>query len=87
MLQQIRQPKSSTFIHVISPATQEVGSQLPLTTDEEFKAAVSAAKRAFPSWRVYTQRYANEALARVVSIGISPNMTLHLMGDYRLVTM
>ncbi|XP_054778696.1 methylmalonate-semialdehyde dehydrogenase [acylating], mitochondrial [Prosopis cineraria] len=43
--------KSSTFIDVINPATQEVVSQLPLTTDEEFKAAVSEAKKAFPSWR------------------------------------
>ncbi|KAJ1396925.1 Methylmalonate-semialdehyde dehydrogenase [Sesbania bispinosa] len=43
--------KSSTFIDVINPATQEVVSQVPLTTDEEFKAAVSAAKKAFPSWR------------------------------------
>ena len=32
-------------------ATQEVVSQIPLTTKEEFKAAVSAAKQAFPSWR------------------------------------
>lgn len=32
-------------------ATQEVVSQVPCTTDEEFKAAVSAAKKAFPSWR------------------------------------
>ncbi|KAK7363052.1 hypothetical protein VNO77_05181 [Canavalia gladiata] len=43
--------KSSTFIDVINPATQEVVSQIPLTTNEEFKAAVSAAKKAFPSWR------------------------------------
>ncbi|XP_045819326.1 methylmalonate-semialdehyde dehydrogenase [acylating], mitochondrial-like isoform X2 [Trifolium pratense] len=43
--------KSSSFIDVINPATQEVVSQVPLTTDEEFKAAVSAAKKAFPSWR------------------------------------
>ncbi|XP_038681598.1 methylmalonate-semialdehyde dehydrogenase [acylating], mitochondrial [Tripterygium wilfordii] len=43
--------KSSEFIDVINPATQEVVSQLPLTTNEEFKAAVSAAKQAFPSWR------------------------------------
>ncbi|KAF7843033.1 Methylmalonate-semialdehyde dehydrogenase [acylating], mitochondrial [Senna tora] len=43
--------KCSTFIDVINPATQEVVSQVPLTTNEEFKAAVSAAKRAFPSWR------------------------------------
>ena len=43
--------KSSSFIDVINPATQEVVSKLPLTTNEEFKAAVSAAKKAFPSWR------------------------------------
>lgn len=43
--------KASSFIDVINPATQEVVSQVPLTTDEEFKAAVSAAKKAFPLWR------------------------------------
>ncbi|KAJ1396541.1 Methylmalonate-semialdehyde dehydrogenase [Sesbania bispinosa] len=44
--------KSLSFIDVINPvATQEVVSQLPLTTDEEFKAAVAAAKKAFPAWR------------------------------------
>ncbi|CAN1332624.1 Methylmalonate-semialdehyde dehydrogenase [acylating], mitochondrial, partial [Linum perenne] len=43
--------KSSSTIDVINPATQEVVSQLPLTTNEEFKAAVSAAKTAFRSWR------------------------------------
>ncbi|KAL6964201.1 Methylmalonate-semialdehyde dehydrogenase [acylating], mitochondrial [Sarracenia purpurea var. burkii] len=43
--------KSSEFIDVINPATQEVVSQVPLTTNEEFKAAVSAAKDAFPFWR------------------------------------
>nr|XP_016468906.1 PREDICTED: methylmalonate-semialdehyde dehydrogenase [acylating], mitochondrial-like [Nicotiana tabacum] len=43
--------KSSEFIDVINPATQEVVSQIPLTTNEEFKSAVSAAKEAFQSWR------------------------------------
>ncbi|KAK7412178.1 hypothetical protein VNO78_03628 [Psophocarpus tetragonolobus] len=43
--------KSLTCIDVINPATQEVVSQVPCTTEEEFKAAVSAAKKAFPSWR------------------------------------
>ncbi|XP_065870140.1 methylmalonate-semialdehyde dehydrogenase [acylating], mitochondrial isoform X4 [Euphorbia lathyris] len=43
--------QSSSAIDVINPATQEVVSQVPLTTNEEFKAAVSAAKQAFPSWR------------------------------------
>ncbi|PON71803.1 Methylmalonate-semialdehyde dehydrogenase [Parasponia andersonii] len=43
--------QSSAFIDVINPATQDVVSQVPLTTNEEFKAAVAAAKQAFPSWR------------------------------------
>ncbi|KAL8255432.1 hypothetical protein R6Q59_033653 [Mikania micrantha] len=43
--------QSSDFIDVINPATQQVVSQIPLTKNEEFKAAVSAAKQAFPSWR------------------------------------
>ncbi|GMI74640.1 hypothetical protein HRI_001133300 [Hibiscus trionum] len=43
--------QSLASIDVINPATQEVVSQVPLTTNEEFKAAVFAAKRAFPSWR------------------------------------
>jgi len=36
---------------ILSQATQEVVSQVPLSTDEEFKAAVSAAKKAYPLWR------------------------------------
>ncbi|XP_060167966.1 methylmalonate-semialdehyde dehydrogenase [acylating], mitochondrial isoform X1 [Lycium barbarum] len=43
--------QASEFIDVINPANQEVVSQIPLTTDKEFKSAVSAAKEAFPSWR------------------------------------
>ncbi|KAJ4734290.1 Methylmalonate-semialdehyde dehydrogenase [acylating] [Rhynchospora pubera] len=39
------------WIDVINPATQEVVSQVPLTTNEEFNAAVESAKRAFPQWR------------------------------------
>ncbi|XP_076934791.1 methylmalonate-semialdehyde dehydrogenase [acylating], mitochondrial-like [Bidens hawaiensis] len=43
--------QSSDFIDVINPATQQVVSQIPLTKTEEFQAAVSAAKQAFPAWR------------------------------------
>ncbi|CAM6102611.1 unnamed protein product [Calypogeia fissa] len=39
------------FIDVVNPATQEVVSRLPLTTAEEFEAAVSSAKKAFLTWR------------------------------------
>nr|GLL23798.1 methylmalonate-semialdehyde dehydrogenase [acylating], mitochondrial-like isoform X2 [Ipomoea trifida] len=41
----------SVSLDVINPATQQVVSQVPLTTDDEFKAAVFAAKRAFQLWR------------------------------------
>ncbi|XP_075673990.1 methylmalonate-semialdehyde dehydrogenase [acylating], mitochondrial-like isoform X2 [Castanea sativa] len=43
--------QSFVSIDVLNPATQQVISQVPLTTNEEFKAAVFAAKRAFPLWR------------------------------------
>ncbi|BBH09241.1 aldehyde dehydrogenase 6B2 [Prunus dulcis] len=43
--------QSFTSIDVLNPATQQVVSQVPLTTNEEFKAAVFSAKRAFPLWR------------------------------------
>lgn len=43
--------QSVESINVVNPATQQVVSQVPLTTNEEFKAAVSAATQAFPQWR------------------------------------
>ncbi|XP_057787990.1 methylmalonate-semialdehyde dehydrogenase [acylating], mitochondrial-like isoform X2 [Salvia miltiorrhiza] len=43
--------QSSTSIDVLNPATQQVVAQVPLSTGEELKAAVFAAKRAFASWR------------------------------------
>ncbi|KAJ0966233.1 hypothetical protein J5N97_027371 [Dioscorea zingiberensis] len=43
--------QSEASIDVINPATQEVVSRVPLTTSEEFKSAVSAAKKAFPQWK------------------------------------
>nr|AMJ39515.1 aldehyde dehydrogenase 6B2 copy 1 [Bixa orellana] len=43
--------QAKEWVDVINPATQQILSQLPLTTNEEFKAAVSAAKQAFPPWR------------------------------------
>ncbi|OWM85419.1 hypothetical protein CDL15_Pgr019043 [Punica granatum] len=43
--------QGSEVVDVINPETQEVVSQFPMTTDEEFKAAVNAAQQAFPSWK------------------------------------
>lgn len=35
----------------MSQATQEVVSRIPLTTADEFRAAVDAARAAVPGWR------------------------------------
>ncbi|GMN58334.1 hypothetical protein TIFTF001_027428 [Ficus carica] len=43
--------QSFASIDVINPATQQIVSHVPLTTNEEFKAAVFSAKRAFATWR------------------------------------
>lgn len=40
--------KTSEWVDVRNPATQEVVSRLPLATEAEFNAAVAAAKEAFP---------------------------------------
>lgn len=39
------------FIDVINPATQEVVSRVPETTNEELKRAEEGAKVAFKAWR------------------------------------
>ncbi|KAG8383628.1 hypothetical protein BUALT_Bualt04G0033800 [Buddleja alternifolia] len=43
--------KACEVVYVINPATQEVVSEVPMTTYEELEAAVVAAKQAFPAWK------------------------------------
>nr|CAB3452203.1 unnamed protein product [Digitaria exilis] len=43
--------RADEHVDVTNPATQEVVSRIPLTTTDEFKAAVDAARTAFPGWR------------------------------------
>ncbi|TKY71523.1 Methylmalonate-semialdehyde dehydrogenase of acylating [Spatholobus suberectus] len=42
--------QSCASIDILNPASQQVVSQVPMTTNEEFKAAVFSAKRAFSLW-------------------------------------
>eukprot|EP00882_Tetradesmus_deserticola_P005735 GHRQ01006038.1.p1 GENE.GHRQ01006038.1~~GHRQ01006038.1.p1 ORF type:complete len:228 (+),score=82.75 GHRQ01006038.1:200-883(+) len=48
---EFKDSSTDSWINVTNPATQDVVSRLPLTTVAEFKAAVQAAKDAFPAWR------------------------------------
>lgn len=43
--------KTTKFLDVKNPATQEVVTRVPLATQEEMEEAVAAAKAAFKSWR------------------------------------
>jgi malonate-semialdehyde dehydrogenase (acetylating)/methylmalonate-semialdehyde dehydrogenase len=43
--------KASQFFELRSPATNELISEVPLTTKDEFNQVVSQAKEAFKSWR------------------------------------
>ena len=43
--------KSSQWLDVYNPTTDEVIAQVPLSTPEEVRRAIQAAKRAFPEWR------------------------------------
>ncbi len=45
-------PLSGNFIELINPATGEVTGQVPDSGEKDVKAAVEAAKKAYPSWRL-----------------------------------
>ncbi|KAJ5109132.1 Methylmalonate-semialdehyde dehydrogenase [Penicillium angulare] len=43
--------KASTWIDLFDPATNNLVTRVPQSTDEELKAAVQSAEKAFPAWR------------------------------------
>eukprot|EP01112_Ceratiomyxa_fruticulosa_P012637 TRINITY_DN350_c0_g1_i3.p1 TRINITY_DN350_c0_g1~~TRINITY_DN350_c0_g1_i3.p1 ORF type:complete len:556 (-),score=143.76 TRINITY_DN350_c0_g1_i3:104-1771(-) len=48
---QFTESKTKEWIDVHNPATQEVVTRVPHSTQEEMNAAVDAASKAFPAWR------------------------------------
>lgn len=47
---QFFQSESTQFIDLHDPATNNLVTRVPQSTDEELKAVVESAKRAFPAW-------------------------------------
>ena len=47
----MQESSANEWIDVINPATQQVVSRAPMTTQQEFENAVATAKAAFPRWR------------------------------------
>ena len=48
---QFVQSKTSKWIDLYDPATNNLVTRVPQSTDEELKAAVDSAEKAFPAWR------------------------------------
>ena len=48
---QFVESKSSVWIDLHDPATNNLVTRVPQSTDEELQAAVESAKKAFPAWR------------------------------------
>ena len=57
--------KSTEVLDVVNPATTEVIGRVPLSTPDEVRTAIQAAKDAFPEWRetppVNRARYSSRA--------------------------
>lgn len=60
--------KASEWIDLHDPATNNLVTRVPQSTDEELKAAVAAAEKAFPAWRATSIISRQEIMFKFVSL-------------------
>lgn len=60
--------KASTWIDLHDPATNHVVTRVPQSTDDELRAAVESAERAFPRWRSTSLLQRQQLMFRFVSL-------------------
>lgn len=60
--------KSSTWIDLFDPATNNLVTRVPQSTDAEMKAAVEAARNAFPAWRATSIMQRQQVLFKFVNL-------------------
>ena len=60
--------KASTWIDLHDPATNNLITRVPQSTDEELKAAVDSAEKAFPAWRATSIMARQQILFRFVGL-------------------
>ena len=60
--------KASTWIDLHDPATNNLVTRVPQSTDEELHAAVESAKKAFPSWRATSVLYKQQIMFKFVAL-------------------
>ncbi|KAL1973470.1 hypothetical protein VTN31DRAFT_6105 [Thermomyces dupontii] len=60
--------KATTWIDLHDPATNQLVTRVPQSTDEELRAAVDSAQRAFPAWRATSIISRQQILFRFVQL-------------------
>ena len=62
-------PSSATqWIPLYDPATNNLVTRVPQSTDEELQAAVASAQRAFPAWRAMSVLHRQQVMFRFVAL-------------------
>lgn len=65
---QFRDSKATSWIDLNDPATNNLVTRVPQSTDEELNAAVESAKKAFPSWRATSLLYRQQIMFKFVAL-------------------
>ncbi|KAL9584535.1 MAG: hypothetical protein Q9212_002057 [Teloschistes hypoglaucus] len=65
---QFKPSKSSSWIDLYDPATNNLVTRVPQSTDEELTAAVESAKQAFPSWRATSLLHRQQIMFKFVAL-------------------
>ena len=60
--------KASKWIDLHDPATNNLVTRVPQSTDEELQAAVESAKRAFPAWRATSLLHKQQLMFKFVAL-------------------
>ena len=60
--------KASTWIDLYDPATNNLVTRVPQSTDEELRAAVESAQKAFPAWRATSLLHRQQIMFKFVAL-------------------
>ena len=60
--------KASAWIDLHDPATNNLVTRVPQSTDEELRAAVDSAQKAFPAWRATSVLYKQQIMFKFVAL-------------------
>lgn len=60
--------KASTWIDLHDPATNNLITRVPQSTDEEMRAAVESAQKAFPAWRATSIMHRQQVIFKFVNL-------------------